>query len=85
MLPGELRLSRGIHESLINYGGNQMPIVLVARTEDPLIGMAHGYLKVTGKPLMSLCPGRSASSTPRSKSINAWCDRVRLWFWAATP
>jgi hypothetical protein len=48
---------RGIHESLINYGGNKMPEFLTCTHEESAIGMAHGYFKVTGKPLMSLCHG----------------------------
>ena len=43
---------RGIHESLINYGGNKMPEFLTCTHEESAIGMAHGYFKVTGKPLI---------------------------------
>src|SRR5205085_798618 len=48
---------RGIHESLINYGGNKMPEFLTCMHEESAAAMAHGYLKVAGKPLMTLCHG----------------------------
>ena len=44
---------RGIHESLINYGGNKMPEFLTCTHEESAVGMAHGYFKASGKPLMS--------------------------------
>ena len=34
---------RGIHESLINYGGNRMPEFLTCMHEESAVGMAHGY------------------------------------------
>ena len=43
---------RGIHESLINYGQNKMPEFLTCTHEESAVGMAHGYFKITGKPLI---------------------------------
>src|SRR5262252_1195147 len=48
---------RAIHESLINYGGNKMPEFLSCMHEESAVAMAHGYFKVAGKPLMTLCHG----------------------------
>jgi len=45
---------RGIHESLINYGGNRMPEFLTCMHEESAAAMEHGYFKVAGKPLMTL-------------------------------
>ena len=47
---------RALHESLINYGGNKMPEFLTCTHEESAVGMAHGYFKAAGKPLMTLCP-----------------------------
>src|SRR5690349_21399341 len=33
---------RGIHESLINYGGNRMPEFLTCMHEESVFGIAHG-------------------------------------------
>jgi thiamine pyrophosphate-dependent acetolactate synthase large subunit-like protein len=67
---------RGIHESLINYGSNKMPEFLTCTHEESAIGMAHGYFKASGKPLMSLCHGTVGLQHATMAIYNAWCDRV---------
>ena len=67
---------RGIHESLINYGGNKMPEFLTCTHEESAVGMAHGYFKASGKPLMSLCHGTVGLQHAAMAIYNAWCDRV---------
>ena len=48
---------RGIHESIINYGGNKMPEFLTCCHEESSVAMAHAYFKVEGKPMAVLCHG----------------------------
>ena len=67
---------RGIHESLINYGGNKMPEFLTCAHEESAVAMAHGYFKVAGKPLMTLCHGTVGMQHAAMAVYNAWCDRV---------
>ncbi|HUK05149.1 MAG TPA: thiamine pyrophosphate-binding protein, partial [Burkholderiales bacterium] len=67
---------RAIHESLINYGGNRMPEFLSCMHEESAVGMAHGYFKVAGKPLMTLCHGTVGLQHATMGIYNAWCDRV---------
>jgi thiamine pyrophosphate-dependent acetolactate synthase large subunit-like protein len=67
---------RGIHESLINYGQNKMPEFLTCTHEESAVGMAHGYFKVTGKPLLTLCHGTVGLQHAAMAVYNAWCDRV---------
>lgn len=67
---------RAIHESMINYGQNRMPEYISCMHEESAIGMAHGYFKVTGKPLMSLCHGTVGLQHATMAIYNAWCDRV---------
>src|SRR2546429_5552315 len=67
---------RGRHESLINYGGNRMPEFLTAVHEESAVGMAHGYSKIAGKPLMTLCHGSVGLQHAAMAVYNAWCDRV---------
>ena len=67
---------RGIHESLINYGGNKMPEFLTCAHEESAVGMAHGYFKIAGKPLMTLCHGTVGLQHAAMGIYNAWCDRV---------
>src|SRR5881392_2918783 len=37
---------RGIHESLVNYGGNKMPEFLTCMHEESAVAMGHGYFKI---------------------------------------
>jgi acetolactate synthase-1/2/3 large subunit len=67
---------RAIHESLINYGGNKMPEFLTCTHEESAVGMAHGYFKAAGKPLMTLCHGTVGLQHATMAIYNAWCDRV---------
>jgi acetolactate synthase I/II/III large subunit len=67
---------RGLHESLINYGGNTKPEFLTCMHEESAVAMAHGYFKVAGKPLLSLCHGTVGLQHAAMAMYNAWCDRV---------
>ena len=69
---------RAIHESMINYGGNKMPEYLTVTHEESGVGMAHGYFKIAGKPLMTLCHGTVGLQHAAMAVYNAWCDRVPL-------
>src|SRR3954470_6824807 len=69
---------RAIHESLINYGGNKMPEFLTCTHEESAVGMAHGYFKIAGKPLMTLCHGTVGLQHATMGIYNAWCDRVPM-------
>ena len=42
---------RGLHESLINYGGNSSPEWLTVCHEEASVNMANGYYAVAGKPM----------------------------------
>ncbi len=67
---------RAIHESLINYGANKMPEYLTCMHEESAVGMAHGYFKIAGKPLLTLCHGTVGLQHASMGLYNAWCDRV---------
>jgi thiamine pyrophosphate-dependent acetolactate synthase large subunit-like protein len=69
---------RGIHESLVNYGGNKMPEFLNCMHEESAAAMAHGYFKIAGKPLMTLCHGTVGLQHASMAIYNAWCDRVPM-------
>src|SRR5437764_7779628 len=42
---------RGLHESIINYGGNKSPELITCCHEEQSVAMADGYAKIEGKPL----------------------------------
>jgi acetolactate synthase I/II/III large subunit len=67
---------RAIHESLIDYGKNTMPEYLTCTHEESGVGIAHGYYKIAGKPLMTLCHGTVGLMHASMNIYNAFCDRV---------
>lgn len=67
---------RALHESLIDYGGNKTPEFLTCMHEESAVGMAHGYFKASGKPLMTLVHGTVGLQHATMAMYNAWCDRV---------
>src|SRR5260221_988489 len=44
---------RGLHDSLVNYGGNN-PHMLLCQHEKIAVQIAHGYAKATGKPMVAI-------------------------------
>lgn len=69
---------RALHESLINYGKNTKPEFLTCTHEESGAGMCHGYFKVAGKPLLTLCHGTVGLQHATMAIYNAWCDRVPM-------
>jgi len=67
---------RGLHESLVNYGGNQRPELLTCTHEEQAVAMGHGYYKVAGKPLAVACHGTVGIQHAAMAVYNAWCDRA---------
>ncbi|MGH2819438.1 MAG: thiamine pyrophosphate-binding protein [Actinomycetota bacterium] len=41
---------RGLHDSLVNYGGNR-PEIITCPHEKVAVGVAHGYAKASGRPM----------------------------------
>jgi Thiamine pyrophosphate enzyme, N-terminal TPP binding domain len=44
---------RGLHDSIVNYGANRPEIILCPH-EEVAVAMAHGYAKVTGRPMAAI-------------------------------
>ncbi|HJT89980.1 MAG TPA: thiamine pyrophosphate-binding protein, partial [Bryobacteraceae bacterium] len=65
-----------LHESLINYGGNQMPEFLTCCHEESAVGMAQGYAKMEGKPMMTLIHGTVGLQHAAMAIYNAFGDRA---------
>jgi thiamine pyrophosphate-dependent acetolactate synthase large subunit-like protein len=49
LLPGASY--RGLHDSLVNYLGNEAPKMLLCLHEEHAVAVAHGYAKVTERPM----------------------------------
>ena len=67
---------RGIHESLVNYGGNKKPELITCMHEESAVAMSHGYYKVAGKPAGAMCHGTVGLQHAAMAVYNAWCDRA---------
>ncbi|MGH2451420.1 MAG: thiamine pyrophosphate-binding protein, partial [Candidatus Limnocylindria bacterium] len=44
---------RGLHDSLVNYGGNR-PEIITCTHEEVAVAMAHGYAKTKGRPMAAI-------------------------------
>ena len=45
---------RGLHDSLVNYGANTMPEMILCQHEETAVGMAHGFAKASGRPMAAI-------------------------------
>jgi acetolactate synthase-1/2/3 large subunit len=69
----------GLHESIINYGGNGMPELLTCCHEESSVAMAHGYAKIEGKPMLVMAHGTVGLQHASMAIYNAYCDRVPVY------
>jgi acetolactate synthase-1/2/3 large subunit len=70
---------RALHESMINYGSNKMPELLTCCHEESSVGMAHGYAKIEGKPMMIMAHGTVGLQHASMAIYNAYADRVPVY------
>jgi acetolactate synthase-1/2/3 large subunit len=70
---------RGLHESVINYGGNRNPEFITCCHEESSVAMGHGYAKVEGKPLCIFAHGTVGLQHAAMAIYNAYCDRVPVY------
>jgi thiamine pyrophosphate-dependent acetolactate synthase large subunit-like protein len=74
---------RGLHESIVNYGGNRNPEFITCCHEESAVAMGHGYAKVEGKPLAVLLHGAVGAQHAAMAVYNAYCDRVPVYLISA--
>lgn len=67
---------RGLHEAVLNHGGNTKPEILTCPHEEIAVHMAQGYAKIDGKPMAMICHGVVGLQHATMAMYNAWCDRV---------
>ena len=75
---------RGLHDSLVNYGGNRDPQMLVCLHEEHAVAVAHGYAKVTGQPMAVALHSNVGLMHATMAIYNAYCDRVPMLIIGAT-
>jgi thiamine pyrophosphate-dependent acetolactate synthase large subunit-like protein len=69
---------RGLHDSLVNYLGNERPELLLCIHEEHAVAIAHGYARVTGRPLAVALHANVGLMHATMAIFNAWCDRVPM-------
>ena len=75
---------RGLHDSIVNYLGNERPQMLLCLHEEAAVAIAHGYAKASGR-LMGVVLHSNVGLMHGSMAIfNAWCDRVPMLILGAT-
>ena len=70
---------RGLHESVVNYGGNQNPEFITCCHEESAVAMAHGYAKMEGKPIAVFLHSDVGLQHGSMAIYNAFCDRVPVY------
>lgn len=75
---------RGIHDSIVNYGGNQMPELIQCCHEEISVAIAHGYAKAAGKPMAAILHNIVGLQHGSMAIFNAWCDRAPVLTLGAT-
>ena len=75
---------RGLHDSIVNYLGNQMPSMIMCLHEDHAVAIAHGYAKATGEPMACILHSNVGLMHGMMSLYNAWCDRVPMFVLGAT-
>ncbi len=70
---------RGLHESVINYGGNRNPEFITCCHEEISVAMGHGFAKIEGKPLCVFAHGTVGLQHASMAIYNAYCDRVPVY------
>ena len=75
---------RGIHDSIVNYGSNQMPELIQCCHEEISVAIAHGYAKAAGKPMAAILHNIGGLQHGSMAIFNAWCDRAPVLTLGAT-
>lgn len=75
---------RGLHDSFVNYLGNEHPRMLLCLHEEHAVAIAHGWAKVTGRPMGAFVHSNVGLMHATMAIFNAWCDRVPVVVLGAT-
>jgi acetolactate synthase-1/2/3 large subunit len=74
---------RGLHDSIVNYGGNK-PEMLLCQHEETAVQIAHGYAKATGTPMVAILHNLVGLLHANMAIYYAYIDRVPVFIIGAT-
>ena len=75
---------RGLHDSLVNYLGNERPQMLLCLHEEVAVSIAHGYARAADRMMGAVVHSNVGLMHATMAVFNAWCDRVPLLLLGAT-
>src|SRR5947207_7120348 len=75
---------RGLHDSIVNYLGNERPQMLLCLHEESAVAIAHGYAKATGRMMGVVLHSNVGLMHGTMAIFNAWCDRMPMLILGAT-
>jgi len=67
---------RGLHDSIVNYLGNEAPEMIICNHEEVAVGIAHGYAKYTGRAMAAAVHSTVGLMHATMTIFCAWCDRA---------
>ena len=74
---------RGLHDSIVNYGGNR-PAMLLCQHEETAVQIAHGYAKASGKPMVAILHNLVGLLHANMAIYYAYIDRAPVFIVGAT-
>jgi thiamine pyrophosphate-dependent acetolactate synthase large subunit-like protein len=69
---------RGLHDSIVNHLGNERPGMILTLHEEHAVAVAHGYAKVTERPMLVGLHTNVGLMHASMAIYNAFCDRVPM-------
>jgi acetolactate synthase-1/2/3 large subunit len=74
---------RGLHDSIVNYGGN-VPVMMLCQHEETAVQIAHGYGKASGKPMVAILHNLVGLLHANMAVYYAYIDRAPVFILGAT-
>src|SRR4051812_36600186 len=74
---------RGLHDSIVNYGGNK-PLMMLCQHEETAVQIAHGYAKASGRPMVAILHNLVGLLHANMAIYYAYSDRAPVFIVGAT-
>src|SRR5438270_589826 len=74
---------RGLHDSIVNYGGNE-PLMMLCQHEETAVQIAHGYAKASGRPMVAILHNLVGLLHANMAIYYAYADRAPVFIIGAT-
>jgi acetolactate synthase-1/2/3 large subunit len=74
---------RGLHDSIVNYGGNR-PVMMLCQHEETAVQIAHGYAKASGRPMVAILHNLVGLLHANMAVYYAYADRAPVFIIGAT-